>query len=55
MFVKQLMKVTMYCFVQVIDILLGYIDIGVMMHKPSSGKEKELKQHYKVLLLNLGI
>lgn len=35
-------------FAQVIDILLGYIDIGVMMQKPSSGKEKELRQHYKV-------
>ena len=27
---------------------MGYIDIGVMMQKPSSGKEKELKEHYKV-------
>ena len=30
------------------DILLGYIDIGVMMQKPSSGRERDLKEHYKV-------
>ena len=34
--------------VQVIDILLGYIDVGVMMQKPSSAKEPELRDHYKV-------
>lgn len=34
---------------QVIDILLGYIDLGVMMQKPSSGREKDLKEHYKTL------
>lgn len=33
---------------QVTDILLGYIDIGVMMQKPSSGRERDLKEHYKV-------
>jgi len=32
----------------VIDILLGYIDVGVMMQKPSSAREVELRDHYKV-------
>ena len=31
-----------------IDILQAYIDLGVMMQKPSAGNEKQLKQHYKV-------
>ena len=34
-----------------IDILQAYIDLGVMMQKPSPGNEKQLKQHYKVKLL----
>jgi hypothetical protein len=34
----------------VIDILQAYIDLGVMMQKPSAGNEKQLKQHYKVAI-----
>ena len=32
------------------DILQAYIDIGVMMQKPNARTEKDLRQHYKVLV-----
>ena len=32
------------------DILQAYIDIGVMMQKSHARTEKELRQHYKVLV-----
>ena len=33
---------------QLVDILKGYVDMGVMMQKPSAGGERELRRHYKV-------
>jgi len=36
---------------QVMDILQAYIDIGVMMRNPSARTEKELRQHYKTLVV----
>ena len=41
----------MYIFLQLVDILKGYIDMGVMMQKPNAGGERELQRHYKVCLL----
>ena len=43
-----LLKCILLSYLQVIDILLGYIDVGVMMQKPSSAREVELRDHYKV-------
>ena len=42
------MQNTFFGALQVMDILLGFVDYGVMMQKPNSGKEKDLKEHYKV-------
>ena len=33
---------------QVVDILHGYVELGVMVQKPNAGGEKELREHYKV-------
>ena len=38
----------MCVFLQLVDILKGYIDMGVMMQKPNAGGERELQRHYKV-------
>jgi hypothetical protein len=35
---------------ELVDILKGYVDMGVMMQKPSAGGERELRRHYKVLV-----
>lgn len=40
-----------FFFLQLIDILKGYIDMEVMMQKPNAGGERELRRHYKVLQL----
>ena len=39
-----------YVFPQLVDILKGYIDMGVMMQKPNAGGERELRRHYKVCM-----
>jgi hypothetical protein len=35
---------------ELVDILKGYVDMGVMMQKPNAGGERELQRHYKVLV-----
>ena len=40
-------------FLQLVDILKGYVDMGVMMQKPNAGGERELQRHYKVCILTI--